>query len=122
MVTRRGFLKVSAAAAAGAFVGGCRSAGAASTGQLDIIDCHTHFYDPTRPGGIAWPGEDSPLYGVVLPENLRALPKPRPVTGTVIVEASPWIEDNQWLLDIAKDDPFVVGIVGHLKPGGEGYR
>jgi predicted TIM-barrel fold metal-dependent hydrolase len=38
------------------------------------------------------------------------------VTGTVIVEASEWIEDNQWLLDLAKDDPWIVGIVGRLDP------
>jgi predicted TIM-barrel fold metal-dependent hydrolase len=38
------------------------------------------------------------------------------VTGTVIVEASPLVEDNAWLLELAKDDPFVVGIVGNLKP------
>ena len=41
----------------------------------------------------------------------------KPVTGTVIVEASSRIEDNKWLLDLAKDDPFVVGVVGRLEPG-----
>jgi predicted TIM-barrel fold metal-dependent hydrolase len=43
------------------------------------------------------------------------------VTGTVIVEASSWLEDNQWLLDLAKEDPFVVGIVGNLAPGQPGF-
>ncbi len=33
------------------------------------------------------------------------------------MEASPWVEDNAWLLDLAKDDPFVVGIIGNLTPG-----
>ena len=51
-----------------------------------------------------------------MPQDLKELPKYRPITGTVIVEASEWIEDNQWLLDLAKDDPFVVGIVGRLDP------
>lgn len=85
--------------------------------DLEIIDCHTHFYDPTRPEGVPWPGKDTKLYRVVLPEHLRALKQFRPVTGTIIVEASPWVEDNQWLLDLAKNDPFIVGIVGNLKPG-----
>ncbi len=84
---------------------------------LDIIDCHTHFYDPNRPEGVPWPGPASPLYRTVLPKHLRALKQFRPVTGTVIVEASEWVEDNAWLLDLAKDDPFVVGIVGRLHPG-----
>jgi L-fuconolactonase len=43
------------------------------------------------------------------------------VTGTVIVEASAWLEDNQWLLDLAKDDPFIVGVVGRLSPGEMGF-
>ncbi len=85
--------------------------------KLDIIDCHTHFYDPTRPEGIPWPGKGTSLYRTVLPKHLRELKQFRKVTGTVIVEASPVVEDNQWLLDISKDDPFVVGIVGNLKPG-----
>jgi len=88
-----------------------------SKASLDIIDCHTHFYDPMRPEGIPWPAKGSPLYRTVLPKHLRALKQFRPVTGTVIVEASPRVEDNAWLLDIAKDDPFVVGIIGHLTPG-----
>ena len=82
--------------------------------SIDVIDCHTHFYDPERPQGIPWPEKGSSLYRTVLPEHLRALPHAIPVTGTIIVEASSWLEDNQWLLDIAADDPFVVGIVGHL--------
>lgn len=90
--------------------------------ELDIIDCHTHFYDPTRPEGIPWPPQDSPLYRTVLPQDLRALKKYRPVTGTVIVEASNRVEDNAWLLELAKDDPFIVGIVGNLTPGMPGFK
>jgi len=84
---------------------------------LDIIDCHTHFYDPTRAEGIPWPGKGTPLYRTVLPNHLRELKQFRRVTGTVIVEASPRVEDNTWLLELAKDDPFIVGIVGRLEPG-----
>jgi len=88
-----------------------------SAAPLEIIDCHTHFYDPSRPEGVPWPGKGTSLYRTVLPEHLRALKQFRSVTGTVIVEASPLVEDNAWLLDLAKDDPFVVGIVGNLVPG-----
>jgi len=88
-----------------------------SVDELDIIDCHTHFFDPTRPGGIPWPAKGSPLYRTVLPKHLRELKHFRRVTGTVIVEASDRLEDNAWLLGLAKEDPFVVGIVGRLEPG-----
>jgi len=83
----------------------------------DIIDCHTHFYDPSRPEGVPWPPKGSPLYRTVLPADLRDLVQYRKVTGTVIVEASNRVEDNAWLLELAKDDPFIVGIVGNLTPG-----
>jgi predicted TIM-barrel fold metal-dependent hydrolase len=53
----------------------------------------------------------------VLPPDYRALPQEARVAGTVVVEASPWIEDNQWVLDLAARDPFIVGLVGNLPAG-----
>jgi L-fuconolactonase len=82
-----------------------------------IIDTHTHFYDPHRPQGAPWPGPDNGLlYRTVLPEHWRALAAPHGVTGTVVVEASAWLEDNQWILDLAVDDTSIVGLVGHIDP------
>lgn len=82
-----------------------------------IIDTHTHFFDPTRPQGIPWPKpNDGPLYRTVLPEHFCALAKPEGVTGTVVVEASRWPEDNQWILDLAVNNPVIVGFVGNLNP------
>lgn len=83
-----------------------------------IIDTHTHFYDPRRPQGVPWPPkDDAVLYRTVLPKEYRALAQPQGVVGTVVVEASPWVEDNQWVLELAEHDPFIVGVVGNLKPG-----
>jgi L-fuconolactonase len=83
-----------------------------------IIDTHTHFYDPSRAEGVPWPSRDEKrLYRTVLPKHYRALIVPRPVTGTVVVEASPWVEDNQWVLDLAAKDPFILGLVGNLPVG-----
>ncbi|MHB8521126.1 MAG: amidohydrolase family protein [Limisphaerales bacterium] len=94
-------------------------AGAAGT----IIDTHTHFYDPTRPQGVPWPDKsEKRLYRRVRPEDYRALPQPQPVRGTVVVEASSWIEDNAWILELAARDPFIVGFVGHLEPGTDAFR
>ena len=45
--------------------------------RLDIIDTHTHFYDPTRPQGVPWPAPtDELLYRPVLPEHFRAVAAP----------------------------------------------
>ena len=82
-----------------------------------IIDTHTHFYDPTRPQGVPWPApDDNLLYRTVLPEHGKALALAEGVTGTVVVEASGWLADNQWILDLAAQDKFLVGLVGHIDP------
>ena len=87
-----------------------------------IIDTHTHFYDPHRPQGVPWPPKDNALlYRPVFPEHFKALAEPEGVTGTVVVEASAWLEDNQWILDLAEDDPFILGLVGHIDPGTETF-
>jgi predicted TIM-barrel fold metal-dependent hydrolase len=118
-VPRREFLIQSSAALGVALVGsGCLGTDRAHAGTsaLEIIDCHTHFYDPARTQGVPWPPKDSTLYRTVLPRDLQAQEQYQKVTGTVIVEASEWIEDNQWLLDLAESEPFIVGIVGRLDP------
>lgn len=93
-------------------------AGKEAGGAPLIIDTHTHFYDPTRPQGVPWPPKDNPvLYRTVLPAHYLALPKPAPVAGTVVVEASGWVEDNQWILDLAARERFIKGFVGNLPVG-----
>jgi predicted TIM-barrel fold metal-dependent hydrolase len=90
-----------------------------------VIDTHTHFYDPTRPEGVPWPGKGGDLYRPVLPAEWQTLVKPLGVTGTVVVEASSWVEDNQWLLDLAARHDRerlpgmlgIVGVVGNLPLG-----
>jgi len=101
-------------AIAAGVVAACGFAPAADDKPL-VIDTHTHFYDPTRKEGVPWPGKgDKVLYRAVLPAEYKKLAAPHGITGTVVVEASPWLEDNQWLLDLAKDEPFLVGVVGNL--------
>ncbi|MBN9663738.1 MAG: amidohydrolase family protein [Acidobacteria bacterium] len=102
---RRTFLGT--AAALPAFAGGVR-----------ILDTHTHFYDPSRPHGVPWPSTDNQtLYRPVLPPEFEKLTAPLGVAGTIVVEASPWLEDNQWVFDLAARHPVIRGFVGHLDPG-----
>ncbi len=89
----------------------------AQAAPAQIIDTHTHFYDPSRPQGVPWPSKTDPLlYRTVLPADFRKISSPYGVTGTVVVEASAWVEDNQWILDMAKTDKTLMGLVGHLEP------
>lgn len=85
---------------------------------IQAIDTHTHFYDPTRPQGVPWPQpSETLLYRPYYPKEFVALTEPLGVVGTVVVEASSWVEDNQWILDLAKDNPSIVGFIGNLKLG-----
>ena len=112
--TRRGFLRTSGAIAAA--MAASRFAGASAV--ADIIDCHTHFYDPGRPQGVPWPEKsDQTLYRPVYPHDYTLLAMPLGITGTVVVEASAWPEDNAWILDLARSDQVIRGFVGRLTPG-----
>ncbi len=83
-----------------------------------VIDTHTHFYDPKRPKGVPWPPRnDEVLYRTVLPAEFAHLTKPFGVTGTVVVEASPWLEDNDWILKLAEDNPIITALIGNLPLG-----
>jgi len=107
-VNRRTFL-VSATAAL---------ANAAPSAEVPIIDTHIHLFDPTRPQGVPWPEKsDAVLYKPALPERYRKIAAPLGIKGAIEVEASPWLEDNQWVLDIAAWNPIIVGTVGNLEPG-----
>ena len=114
-MNRRAFL----GGAAGIALAG-RTAQAAS---IPIIDTHIHLFDPTRPQGVPWPDKkNSVLYQPALPGRYRKIAKPLGVVGAIEVEASPWLEDNQWVLDVAAKDTIIVGTVGNLEPGDPGFR
>ncbi len=113
-ISRREFT-IATAMSSLAAMSGCVSGPRSAPG---ILDTHTHFYDPTRPQGVPWPPKnDRVLYRRVYPAEFLELAQPHGVTGTVVVEASPWLEDNQWVLDLAKEHPCIRGVVGNVKPG-----
>lgn len=113
-LTRRNFLQQTTKLAAVAALPNLPADGA----LVPAIDTHTHFYDPTRPQGVPWPRpSEKLLYQPHYPAQFGALTARLNVVGTVVVEASPWVEDNQWILDLAKDHPAIVGFIGNLKLG-----
>ena len=114
MCSRRGFLSAASVTTA-AVITGCALPASTPAG---VIDTHTHFYDPTRPQGVPWPPKnDALLHRPVYPDEFKKLAQPHGVSATVVVEASPWLEDNQWVLDLAARDKFLSGLVGNIKPG-----
>jgi predicted TIM-barrel fold metal-dependent hydrolase len=106
---RRAFLGGAAAAAAGA-------SAAAERANIPVIDTHVHLFDPRRPQGAPYTGPKDQPPIVALPDVYRRLAAPTGVVGAIVVEASPWVEDNLWILERAESDPLFVGVVGNLAP------
>ena len=108
-MTRRNFLLSVAAASAAPL-------------PFPIVDTHIHLFDPNRPGGVPWPPADDPIRSKpTYPDRFRSVASSEGVTGAVVVECSPLVEDNQWVLDVAADDPTIVGLVGFLDAGRPGF-
>ena len=85
----------------------------AQEAAIPIIDTHIHLYDPTRLQGVPYPGRGA---APALPERFRGVALPLGIVGAIKVEASPWIEDNLWVLQIIEPDPIMVGMIGNLEP------
>jgi L-fuconolactonase len=125
MITRRSFVSTSSTIGAGLALGFSCDAQLVTEIKCPemVIDTHTHFYDPSRNQGVPWPTpEEKELYRPVYPENYKNLNQPCKVTGTVVVEASAWLDDNQWILDLAAKDPFIVGFVGNISLGEANFQ
>jgi L-fuconolactonase len=85
---------------------------------MPVIDTHIHLFDTGRPKGVPWPEKsNSVLYKPALPDRYRSIATPLGISGAVVVEASPWLEDNQWVLDVVAKEPIILGVVGNLEPG-----
>ncbi len=90
----------------------------AQQAPVPIIDTHIHLFDTTRPQGVPYPDKNNAtLYQPASPERYRKIALPLGIVGAIEVEASPWIEDNLWVLDVAAKDTIIVGTVGNLEPG-----
>jgi predicted TIM-barrel fold metal-dependent hydrolase len=96
-------------------------AGAQTPPSIPIIDTHIHLFDTERPGGVPWPSKNNPAHKVMympsLPSRYRKVVEGLGIVGAIEIECSPLLEDNQWVLDVARDDDIMVGTIGHLTPG-----
>ena len=114
-VTRRAFLH-GAAATAGLALTPWQAAGQGP--PIPIIDTHIHLFDPTRPQGAPYSGPRVPGQAPIpaYPDRYRKLAAPLGAVGAIKVEASPWVEDNLWVLDVSQRDTMIVGVIGNLEP------
>lgn len=105
------------------FFGTLRQANSQDFSDIPVVDTHIHLYDTTRPEGLPWPPKsDKVLYRPVLTEHFDQVAEENGVAATVIVEASIWLKDNQWVLDLVKENPNrYIGLVGSLEIGTEDF-
>jgi L-fuconolactonase len=90
---------------------------------IPVIDTHIHLFDPGRPGGVPWPAKtDTALYQAALPERYARIARPLGVVGAIVIEASPLASDNDWVLNVAAQQPIIVGMIGDLIPGTPTYE
>ena len=78
-----------------------------------IIDAHQHFWDPKR-GDYGWLRPDNPIHRVFSPDDLRPLLDEAGVDGTILVQAAPTTAETDYMLGIARDTPWILGVVGWI--------
>lgn len=85
--------------------------------HIPIIDTHIHLYDPTRPQGVPYPNPSNPaVFILTLPDRYGKAAVPLGIVGAIEVEASPWVEDNLWVLEVCDKNSIMVGTIGNLEP------
>ena len=77
------------------------------------IDAHHHLWDPAvRPQ--TWMDPDWAINRSFGPEDLREAVAGTPVEAAIVVQTASSIDETAEMMDLAADDPLVVGVVGWL--------
>ena len=76
------------------------------------IDAHQHYWDPAR-GDYGWlTPQLASLYRVFGPDDLAPLRERAGVSRTVVVQAAPTVDETRYLLELARNDESIAGVVG----------
>lgn len=88
-----------------------------ASNQVPMVDTHIHLFDPTRPQGAPYRGpRSSPVYeSGCFPATFRKTMASYNAVAAIHVDASPWVEDNLWMLQSVTSDPIMVGAIGNLR-------
>jgi predicted TIM-barrel fold metal-dependent hydrolase len=120
ILSRRAALAAASAAGAAALLPAMARAATFTTPDpvTTIVDSHIHLFDPNRPQGVPYAGpEKSPTHRTgSFPAAYAQHARPLGIIGALVVEASPLVEDNQWVLDQAAGNPIILGMIGNLRP------
>jgi L-fuconolactonase len=75
------------------------------------IDAHQHFWDLGRLEYSWMPPGEGVLCHNYLPEDLRPILEENRFDGTVVVQANTTMAETWWLLELAAENPFILGVV-----------
>jgi L-fuconolactonase len=76
------------------------------------IDSHQHFWRLDR-GDYGWlTPEMEPIYRDYLPADLEPRIVRAGIDSTVLVQAAPSVAETLFMLDLAREHPFIAGVVG----------
>ena len=77
-----------------------------------LIDAHCHVWRLGE-NDQTWPPPDLPtIHRDFSLADLRGVGAPLDLAGVVLVQSQPSARDTAWLLDLAAQDPLVMGVVG----------
>jgi L-fuconolactonase len=79
-----------------------------------IIDAHQHFWKLDLPFEYGWLHEPqhAPICRDYLPADLKPHLQATGVTKTIFVQTQHNLEENRWVLEMAKSNDFIAGVVG----------
>ena len=84
-----------------------------------IIDAHQHFWRIAR-GDYGWMTDQvAPIRRDILPADLEPLARAAGVTGTVLVQAAPTLDETLFMLGLADRSPLIRGVVGWIDLTGD---
>jgi L-fucono-1,5-lactonase len=76
------------------------------------VDSHQHFWRLDR-GDYGWLTPAlAPIYRDFLPEHIGPHLAHAGIGSTVLVQAAATVEETRFMLDLARDHPFIAGVVG----------
>ena len=76
------------------------------------IDAHQHFWSLAR-GDYGWlTPEMEPIYRDFMPGDLKPVLAGAGIDGTILVQAAPTVAETEFMLDLAREEPFIRGVVG----------
>jgi L-fuconolactonase len=83
-----------------------------NTSMSTVVDSHQHFWRLDR-GDYGWLTPAlSPIYRDFLPEHLAPQLAQAGVGATILVQAAATVEETRFMLELAREHPFIAGVVG----------